>query len=57
VAGPILAVAVWINRYSKYWQEQFDALAGALNEIDNKGSRGRKGARRKTRRKQAETRA
>src|SRR6266699_3050368 len=23
VAGPIFAAAVWINRYSKYWQEQF----------------------------------
>ena len=28
-AGPILAAAVWINRYSKYWQEQFDLLAAA----------------------------
>jgi DNA-binding transcriptional ArsR family regulator len=26
-AGPIFGAAVWINRYSKYWQEQFDALA------------------------------
>src|SRR5262245_40998873 len=24
--GPILAAAVWINRYSKYWQGQFDLL-------------------------------
>src|SRR5215471_4872827 len=30
VAGPIFAAAVWINRYSKYWQEQFDMLAAAL---------------------------
>ena len=29
-AGPILAAAVWINRYSKYWQAQFDLLAAAL---------------------------
>ena len=34
VAGPIFAVAVWINRYSKYWQEQFDMLAVALEEIE-----------------------
>lgn len=34
VAGPILAAAVWINRYSKYWQEQFDLLASALAESD-----------------------
>jgi DNA-binding transcriptional ArsR family regulator len=51
VAGPIFAVAVWINRYSKYWQEQFDALAGALKEIEEKRSRGRKRARRQTHRK------
>ena len=32
VAGPIFAVAVWINRYSKYWQEQFDLLAAMLED-------------------------
>ena len=32
VAGPIFAAALWINRYSKYWQEQFDLLAAALAE-------------------------
>src|SRR6185312_8731443 len=26
-AGPILEAALWINRYSRYWQEQFDTLA------------------------------
>lgn len=36
--GPIFAAAVWINRYSKYWQAQFDALAGWLGEIDQKGA-------------------
>jgi DNA-binding transcriptional ArsR family regulator len=34
VAGPIFPVAVWVNRYSKYWQEQFDMLAAALQEIE-----------------------
>lgn len=34
VAGPIFAAAVWINRYSKYWQEQFDLLAAVLTEAD-----------------------
>src|SRR5271167_1257250 len=29
-AGPVLAAAVWINRYSKYWEQQFDLLAAAL---------------------------
>src|SRR5437660_1637066 len=32
LAVPIFAVAVWINRYSKYWQEQFDLLAAMLEE-------------------------
>ena len=32
LAGPIFPVAVWINRYSKYWQEQFDLLAAMLEE-------------------------
>src|SRR5215470_8003142 len=32
--GPIFAAAVWINRYSKYWQQQFDLLAATLEEID-----------------------
>ena len=45
VAGPIFTVAVWINRYSKYWQEQFDMLAAALQEIEenqtSKRDRGR----------------
>src|SRR5215468_5179638 len=35
-AGPILAAAVWINRYSKYWQEQFDLLAVTLEDIDRR---------------------
>jgi len=30
VAGPIFTAAAWMNRYSKYWQEQFDMLAAAL---------------------------
>ena len=33
-AGPIHAAAVWLNRYSKYWQTQFDTLAGWLGEIE-----------------------
>ena len=39
VAGPILAAAVWINRYSKYWQQQFETLAAALDEIDERRNR------------------
>jgi len=51
VAGPIFAVAVWINRYSKYWQEQFDMLAAALEEIEENRSRAPKRVARRTRRK------
>jgi DNA-binding transcriptional ArsR family regulator len=33
-AGPIYDAAVWINRYSRYWQHQFDVLALWLDEAD-----------------------
>ncbi|MBI3706685.1 MAG: helix-turn-helix transcriptional regulator [Proteobacteria bacterium] len=45
LAGPIFPAAVWINRYSKYWQEQFDLLAAALGGIKR-----RRPAKRKRRR-------
>ena len=32
-AGPIYTAAVWLNRYSKYWQTQFNDLANWLAEI------------------------
>lgn len=32
--GPLYEAAVWINRYSKYWQEQFATLAVTLGAID-----------------------
>jgi len=51
VAGPIFAVAVWINRYSKYWQEQFDMLAVALGEIEKNRVGTPKRHRGRTRRK------
>jgi DNA-binding transcriptional ArsR family regulator len=35
-AGPLLDTAVWMNRYSKYWQQQFDVLAATLMEIDER---------------------
>ena len=31
--GPIFAAAIWINRYSKYWQGQFDLLAMTLEDL------------------------
>jgi DNA-binding transcriptional ArsR family regulator len=49
-AGPIYEAAVWINRYSKYWQEQFDMLAAMLQEADEqRPSRRPRAARRKRR--------
>ena len=45
-AGPIYQAAVWVNRYSKYWQAQFDTLAVWLDEIEQ-GDRRRKAPRRK----------
>ncbi|MBI4275412.1 MAG: helix-turn-helix transcriptional regulator [Rhizobiales bacterium] len=35
VAGPIYEASVWLNRYSKYWQEQFDLLAASLHDIES----------------------
>jgi DNA-binding transcriptional ArsR family regulator len=35
-AGPLLDAAVWMNRYSKYWQQQFDILAATLADIDER---------------------
>lgn len=32
--GPLLDAAVWLNRYTKYWQAQFDVLATTLAKID-----------------------
>jgi len=33
-AEPLLNAAVWLNRYTKYWQQQFDVLAATLAGID-----------------------
>lgn len=32
-AGPIFAAAVWMNRYTKYWQAQFETLAALVAEL------------------------
>src|SRR6516165_10740497 len=32
-AGPIFDAALWLNRYSKYWQQQFDLLAAVVEDI------------------------
>jgi DNA-binding transcriptional ArsR family regulator len=52
-AGPIFTAAVWLNRYSTYWQAQFDLLAAALVDIDERRrspdarAKGEGGSRRK----------
>jgi DNA-binding transcriptional ArsR family regulator len=56
VAGPIFAAAVWINRYSKYWQQQFDLLAVALEDIEAPRSRKTRGGRRRKRSQRPRTR-
>ena len=54
-AGPLLDAAVWMNRYSKYWQQQFDMLAATLAEIDARtaapAAARKRAARRTSRRK------
>lgn len=56
-AGPLLDAAVWMNRYSKYWQQQFDLLAATLTDIDErkttppKTAKPRKQAKKNTRKK------
>ncbi|HEU0223380.1 MAG TPA: metalloregulator ArsR/SmtB family transcription factor [Paracoccaceae bacterium] len=42
-ADPILDAAVWINRYSKYWQAQFDELSAWLRRLDAAGDATRAG--------------
>jgi DNA-binding transcriptional ArsR family regulator len=50
VAGPIYGAALWINRYSKYWQEQFDLLAMVLDDEAHKAKdKTRRQAARRTR--------
>jgi len=50
--APIFSAAVWINRYTKYWQAQFDALAGWLDSLPpahGKASRERERRKERTR--------
>ena len=46
-AGPIFAAALWLNRYSKYWQQQFDLLAASLLDIEESRPRRRRDKERK----------
>ncbi len=33
-AGPLFDAALWLNRYTRYWQQQFDVLTTTLAQID-----------------------
>jgi DNA-binding transcriptional ArsR family regulator len=33
-AEPLAAAAAWVNRYAKYWQAQFEALAQHLTNLE-----------------------
>jgi DNA-binding transcriptional ArsR family regulator len=37
-AQPLADASLWLNRYSKYWQQQFDVLAATLADIDERVS-------------------
>jgi DNA-binding transcriptional ArsR family regulator len=37
-AQPLAEAALWLNRYSKYWQQQFDVLAATLADIDERNA-------------------
>src|ERR1700736_5387595 len=56
-AGPIYQAAVWVNRYSKYWQAQFDTLAVWLDELERGKTGGGPGAAPPPRAKRARRRA
>jgi DNA-binding transcriptional ArsR family regulator len=50
-ASPAYAAAVWLNRYAKYWQQQFDLLAATLTDLEERRpdkARPRPRARRKS---------
>lgn len=52
-AGPIYQAAVWVNRYSKYWQSQFDTLAVWLDHLENEGASTKAKSRRGNRKNKA----
>lgn len=33
-AGPLFGAALWLNRYTQYWQQQFEVLGATLAQID-----------------------
>jgi DNA-binding transcriptional ArsR family regulator len=55
-AGPIYQAAVWINRYAKYWQAQFDLLAVVLEDMEHDRPRQRQPSGKAKRRAKASAR-
>src|SRR5579871_283180 len=51
--GPVYQAALWINRYAKYWQAQFDLLAATLTDLDERRHEEAPPTRRRRRRKQS----
>jgi DNA-binding transcriptional ArsR family regulator len=49
--GPLFDAALWLNRYSKYWQEQFGLMAAMLSEIDEAPKSKDKSKKKRPRRK------
>ncbi len=45
--GPILAATVWLSRYSKYWEAQFEGLKAALARPAPKAKRSIKRSRKR----------
>src|SRR5580658_6008215 len=39
-AEPLAEAAAWLNRYAKYWQAQFEALAEHLTRIEEERTQG-----------------
>ncbi len=37
-AAPLAEAALWLNRYSKYWQQQFEVLAATLADIEERAT-------------------
>lgn len=50
-AGPAYTAAVWLNRYAKYWQQQFDLLAATLTDIEERHPGRRRSTASRVRRK------
>ncbi|HLJ19067.1 MAG TPA: hypothetical protein VKU84_02670, partial [Stellaceae bacterium] len=51
--GPVYQAALWINRYAKYWQAQFDLLAATLTDLEERRREEAPPTRRRSHRKRS----